>query len=259
VVAAVQRLLARGRRRSELAILVRDHADLAEIRRALQLKGLDIARDGEGEGIRLLTFHGAKGLEFPVVLLPFLERGKFPNTRRLGRDRAALRERLEAAREALDRVEARASEQSRSSGKAREGAFGARLKASPQSNDSPRLERVSPSLWTRLRQWWQRFLSPPPRPPSSPPTAPALDVDPDLELAAWFPVLDKAWAGLDQEQQAILHEERRLFYVALTRAREELYLFCSSFAQRSDFLRGVPSGVLEWVEDPLDDLGRSGR
>ena len=38
-----------------------------------------------GEGVRVMTVHAAKGLEFPVVLLPFLRDKQFPKSMRGGR------------------------------------------------------------------------------------------------------------------------------------------------------------------------------
>ena len=40
--------------------------------------GLEIDRTDAGDGVRVITMHAAKGLEFPVVFLPNLAQGRFP-------------------------------------------------------------------------------------------------------------------------------------------------------------------------------------
>src|SRR6185437_12669330 len=68
----------------------------------------------------------------------------------------------------------------------------------------------------------------------------------------------------DDESEADREEERRLMYVALTRAREKVFLSYASYrtifgsknaTEPSQFLSDIPQGLLEW-EAP-ERLGRT--
>jgi len=64
-----------------LAILARHNRTLDELAWRLRHLGIPAARREEESGVRLLTVHGAKGLEWEVVCLAGLSEGLWPNLR----------------------------------------------------------------------------------------------------------------------------------------------------------------------------------
>jgi superfamily I DNA/RNA helicase len=84
---AVARLLTLARAFRDRAQTVREtdeprQAFLRHLRRMVRMRASfgELEETGEGpDAIRLLTVHGAKGLEFPIVFVPNLSQGKFPS------------------------------------------------------------------------------------------------------------------------------------------------------------------------------------
>jgi superfamily I DNA/RNA helicase len=71
----------RGTAWEGLAILARHNRTLEELAWRLRNLGIPTARREEESGVRLLTVHGAKGLEWDVVFLVGLSEGLWPNLR----------------------------------------------------------------------------------------------------------------------------------------------------------------------------------
>lgn len=68
-----------------IAIIVRSTRDMNRMEEALKSKGITYYQrfDAAGfkilaPGIKLITYHSSKGLEFDEVILPFLDEGTFP-------------------------------------------------------------------------------------------------------------------------------------------------------------------------------------
>ncbi len=233
VAGVLERLHAEGRPLDALAVLVRDHFDGRLVRRAAHRRGIPVTGSLEGKGVRLLTLHGSKGLEFPVVLLPFLDHLRFPNRRLLARETAALKARRRRARkarreEAWLRVRLGLAERAESG-------------AGEESGGATRYGPLAWMAWLEAALWralgehrlarHQHELT--------------LRFEEAQKEAAWLPALDAAWRRLPLERQERLAEERRLCYVAMTRAQDELWLFCEDWDHRSEFLRAVPRRLLE--------------
>lgn len=229
VARAIQAQVRGGRGLMDIAVLVRDHADGAAIRRALERQKIPVSRGAEGYGVKVLTYHSSKGLEFPIVMLPFLDRGRFPATFRLQKQRADLHSRLARARLAARRL-------------------GVVSPSSPALSLRPiswtsRLVEWGGKLlcrrWSPFRRWgdsWREHRR----------QAQAQLRKQDEVEVQWLSVLQKAHAEWPQELKAIHAEERRLCYVAMTRAREGLWMFCHSRAKCSEFLHAVPQALMEW-------------
>ena len=81
----VARQAADAARTRSVAILVRNWADAAPIRQQLSRSVITLDRDlrawSIGAGIRIGTYHSAKGLEFDTVILPFLSTRDLPDPR----------------------------------------------------------------------------------------------------------------------------------------------------------------------------------
>lgn len=209
------RTLLEQHRPEDIAILVRDHRDEAAIRRALKEGHLPLAHALDTPGLRVLTCHGAKGLEFPVVILPFMDREHFPNFKRLARDEQSLTRRLEQARLAKKDV-----------------------------------RRLTPSRW---QHWVWSWLERLPIPALHHVLQRQQQERTQRRLkaqtrAAWIPVLEDALARWPAEREAALAEERRLCYVAMTRAQDALYLVCQQRQACSIFLAELPEGLVAWEE-----------
>ncbi len=74
---------------SEIAILVRSHSVGSIIGAYLDSNSVKIK--GEG-GIKILTLHSSKGLEFPIVFIPALEEGRLPHFAAVNSGHAAIEE-----------------------------------------------------------------------------------------------------------------------------------------------------------------------
>jgi superfamily I DNA/RNA helicase len=77
--------VADGRHHEEIGILARTNYQLDQVGSALEAQNIPFVRltnkqaDSQKKpGVRLLTMHRAKGLEFRVVAIPFLSKGAFP-------------------------------------------------------------------------------------------------------------------------------------------------------------------------------------
>jgi hypothetical protein len=88
--AALNALLAGARAYDHQPPELREASLPAHIRLLLSAGlGLETERADTGDGVRVMTMHAAKGLEFPVVFLPNLARGRFPARGRGGMRMAA--------------------------------------------------------------------------------------------------------------------------------------------------------------------------
>jgi superfamily I DNA/RNA helicase len=257
VVRTLQRLRSTDRPLEAFAVLVRDHADAGDVARALIREGIPFTRDLDHPGVRLLTFHASKGLEFPVVLLPFLDLGRFPNTRRLARERVALRRRLREAKQA-ERLVARLERRVHGSSPCPRRFMGLlhRLWHRGTGRTTRRVRSGGAAGYFHRVRLWMRELAE--RWPGWSPDGPdassraeslAKSLEKAREKAIWRPALERALSGEEAEQEASLAEERRLCYVAMTRAQDELWLFCERRAKCSEYLRGEAGRLVDWQDE----------
>jgi len=214
VAALIHRLHAQGRPLAQIAGLVREHTDARAVERALIARGLP-AVDSRDSGPNILTFHGSKGLEFPVVIIPFLNVGRFPSTDHLTHQHLDLRNRAAAIRKArfsllLHRLRAR---------------FRWRL----LRHLAHRRKRPRASAGRRETMRHRRKHR----------------IQLEREIA-YGPVVEDALKAWPEERRERLAEERRLCYVAMTRASEELWLLCQHRATRSPFLSGLGRKLITW-------------
>lgn len=235
VVRVVEMLLSRGRGVLDLVILVRNHRCGGVIRKALLKTGIPCSLTLEGFGVRILTYHASKGLEFPVVLLPFMQQDIFPAAERLVERETWLKNRLKATQAASRRQKWR---------KGRLMGLRARLLTSVEKRLTPVVEPSQRPFWQGgFRHWfggeWLRAQLELKR------EWEARRQKRDAELLVWETPVQQALDGWPEERQAILSEERRLCYVAMTRARDELWLFCSDMRQASEFIRAIPGSMLQ--------------
>lgn len=232
----VQLELRRGHPPEAVAVLLRERRQLEQVHRVLTEAQIPVQREDdppETRGVKLMTLHGSKGLEFPVVILPLFDRGQFPGTRKLRQHEQGLLMRLHRARRA-EKLLWRVQQTQKLVGW---------LCGS--------LEPLGP-LGRKLRHWLDRRLSR------------WLDKQAGQlreaeKLAPWKPVLTRTWQEWPQERRAQLSEERRLCYVAMTRAQDRLWLISSGWKQRSPYLDTVaPERVagLGLIPSDVDQPGR---
>ncbi len=231
VVQVLSTLHQSGRPLEELAVLVRDRYDGRAVARAGVRRGMRFTDCLDGPGVRLLTFHGSKGLEFPVVLIPFLDHRRFPNRRLLERSRDALKTRRKRARRAKRQV------------------AGLRVRLALVGPEE-RGKTVSRRMWLRPSAWagWVAALVHRLRGEENVRrwrAAMEARLAAARQMARWYPVLEEAWTRFPSEAQERLAEERRLCYVAMTRAKDELWLFCKDWRTRSEFLKGMPACLMD--------------
>lgn len=218
-VARLVRELVQTQPLEHIAILVRDHKDEGLIRRALWKQRIPVAPSLDTPGLRLLTCHAAKGLEFPVVILPFMDHDHFPNFKRMEKEHRGLKRRLEQARLAEKQARALRPDTWRES-----------MLSTLTHLPGPKLTQ-----WLSVRQQTR-----------------AQQRSKLLAKAAWVPVLEQALKQWPEEHDAILSEERRLCYVAMTRAQDALYLVCERRDACSIFVSDVPEGLVEWEALPAE-------
>ena len=248
----VRAQLRRGRAPGDLCVLVRDHTDGRAALRAIEAAGAKaVAAEGERldpNAVTVQTFHASKGLEYPVVLLPFLEKGRFPGTRRLRRDRENLTFELEEARRAHHALRRLRRERRRALTQLYWILQSVCLPEVRWQQPPDRLGRVVRRLvlgFDAAWRWvWRRDL------------ARTLDVRerqvqaagagiPAAWSRAWRrPALEEAAAAWGAEARQTLAEERRLCYVALTRAKDEVVVLASHKEKLSPFVTELPAGVV---------------
>lgn len=235
VVKTVQDLLGTGRGLPDIVVLVRNHRCAAVIRKALLLAGIPASLGLEGYGVRLLTYHGSKGLEFPVVLMPFMDEDIFPPQQALVKQEQWLKTRLTASQQAARRLKVAHNPLVKL-----EHRLERELLQAVSRSWSPPLvflgnhlggPWLSKRLQERLKQRQVQRQARKNR---------------DEALQSWEAPVREALQVWPHEKQAILAEERRLCYVAMTRARDELWLFCQDPAHCSDFLKHMPGSMLQF-------------
>lgn len=218
----VQHELARGCPPEALAVLLRERRHLEQVLSYLRAAKIPTRQEEdppETRGVRLMTLHASKGLEFPVVILPRFDRGHFPGTRKLKQHEQGLLMRLTRARRA-ERLLKQAARQQQLL------AWLHRL----LSTFGKLGKHLSQTLALPLSRWHRTHAS---------------KLAEAEALAPWHPVLTRAWQAWPQERLAQLSEERRLCYVAMTRAQDRLWLISTSWHQRSPYLDEVAAERVE--------------
>jgi len=245
-----------GRQGGDICVLVRDHVDGRRVIRLMEKAGIPAVpaatqEPGYQEAVIVQTFHGSKGLEYPVVIMPFMDEGRFPNSKRLKRDRANLM---------ADLKKARASSQVLAGlRKSRRGRltrlWWVLLSAYLPSGELPKapglLARVARALFMAAEATWVRLW--------------AGDIERSLVLreararafddeilrvrpqALRTEALEEAASAWGDEARQTLAEERRLCYVAITRAQDRWVAIARSRGAASPFIANLPEDVVEWV------------
>lgn len=226
--------LARARIRAgcppeSMAVLVRERRDIRRIGAALSRFDVPWTSGPEQAGIRIATRHAAKGLEFAVVILPFLDHISFPQIGKLHAERLQLKRRLKKARRAKRRLALRRllasfgflDDQSVQND---ERGHAPKSTGAPSTHRNPLLQDDLDSLHG------DSFF-----PPSS-----------CHEAAQWIASLQQALERFPDEFKLALEEERRLFYVSITRARDELYMICARKRAVSPFLNRLGKDAFRW-------------
>ena len=75
----IRKLLDEGMAAKDVGILARTNKQLEIIRNTLRAMKIDIGSEGGKDGVNLMTLHKAKGMEFPNVFLPGVEKGILPS------------------------------------------------------------------------------------------------------------------------------------------------------------------------------------
>lgn len=253
----VQQLLRSGRPPSDLCVLVRDHVDGRRVIRVLEEGGITaIPAGAEGHrdpmAVTVQTYHGAKGLEYPVVVMPFMDKGRFPNTKRLSRERRNLMADLEdsrAARRQLRQLRAARRRKLVRLWWVIQSAWLPPADRPPPRTLAGRLAYALAMGAERLWLWWwsgdiRRSLI----------LREARARAWDGAIAAARPkalrwhALEEAAAAWGDEARALLAEERRLCYVAITRAKDQWVAVARSREAASPFIAGVGDDRIQWVE-----------
>lgn len=242
-----------GRDFAAMAILVRDHRDGRAIGRALTKEGVAFVESGTSPrpgACRIQTYHSAKGLEFTSVLLPFMEEGRFPGTRRVEQEKVALKMELASLEDAYRRYGGLRRSRRRILQQTLWALRAAYLSDQRLPRGRTSFERFVIGSFAWVGGLWKRFWARDLTRSLRAREKELGDVQgPLLELAAQaarYDALSDALEAFPKESQETLTEERRLFYVAITRAKEELVLFAPSRRGLSPFLRGLPRGLIDF-------------